>query len=50
MRQKKQARTIKINICENIKRVQYDYKFGDKFMINDKDVYKYNTPYHVPFD
>ena len=30
-------------IGKNSKRVDYDYKFGDKVMLNNKSAYKYET-------
>ena len=35
----------KDNTHENIKRVEYDYKFSDKVMLKHKAAYKYKTTY-----
>ena len=34
----------KDNIRENRKKVDHDYKVGDKLMLNDVAAYKYETP------
>ena len=39
----------KSNVYENNKRVNHDYKVGDKVIINNNDAYKYETPYKVLF-
>ena len=39
----------KDNIRENNKRVDHDYKVGDKVMINNHYVCKYETPYKGPY-
>ena len=39
----------KDNIRENNRRLDHDYKFGDKFVINSHSASKYETPYKSPF-
>ena len=48
--QRKRVQINKYNICENRKRVDHDYKFVDKFMLNDNSDFKYEIPYRGPFD
>ena len=50
IRQKYQAQIHKYNIQENSKRVENDYKFGDKFMLNNKSAFKYEAAYNRSFD
>ena len=38
----------KNNIRENNKRVDHNYKFGDKFILTHNDEYKYEMPYYGP--
>ena len=45
IRQKKQTQINKDNTRENKHRVDYDYKVGDKVMLTNHNVYKYETPY-----
>ena len=33
-----------------MKRFNYDYKIGDKFMMRNKAAYKYETLYKVPYE
>ena len=33
-----------------MKRFNYDYKIGDKFMMRNKAAYKYETLYRVPYE
>ena len=47
--QRNQNKINKDNICGNIKRVDHDYKVGDKVMLNNQTAYKYETPYKGPF-
>ena len=49
IRQKKQTQINKDGICKNIKQVDHDYKAGDKVMLNNHVVYKFERPYKVPF-
>ena len=49
IRQKNQTQINKENIHKNIKRVDHDYKVGDKFMLNNTTAYKYKTPFKGPF-
>ena len=39
----------KDNICKNNKRVDHDYKVGDKAMLTNNAAYKYETAYKGPF-
>ena len=39
----------KDNISEYNKRVDHDYKAGDKVVIGNHDTHKYETPYNVAF-
>ena len=39
----------KYNILKNGNRVDYQYKVGDKVILNNKSAYKYKTPYNGPF-
>ena len=45
IRQQNQTQINKDNIRENNKRVDHDYKFGDKVMLDNNAAYKYETPY-----
>ena len=45
IRQKNQTQINSDNTSENKHRVDYDYKFGDKVILNNHIVYKYDTPY-----
>ena len=47
--QQNKAQFNKYNTKTNSKRVDYDYSIGDKVMLNNKSVYKYETPYNCPF-
>ena len=49
IRHKNQAKINKDNIRENNKRVDYNYKVGDKVMINNHAAYKYEIPHKGPF-
>ena len=49
IRQKKQTQINRDNNQENKHKVEYDYKVGDKVMIANHTVYKYETPYKGPF-
>ena len=49
IRQTKQTQINKYHIRKNIKRVDHDYKVGDKFMLTNLTVKKYKTPYKGPF-
>ena len=44
-----QTQINKDNIRKNNKRVDHDYKVGDKVMLTNKSILKYETPYKVPF-
>ena len=44
IRQQNQMQINKDNIHKYIKRVDHDYKVGDKFMLNIYSLYKYETP------
>ena len=46
---KNQAQINKDNICENNKRVDYNYRVGDKVMINNHAAYKYEMSQKGPF-
>ena len=35
-------------IHENRERVDYEYKVGDKLIVNNEAAYKYDTPYNGP--
>ena len=48
--QQKQIQINKDSIRKNIKRVDHDYKVGDKVMLNNHAAYKYETPYKGPFE
>ena len=39
----------KDNTCKDNKRVDYDYKVGYKFMLDNHSAYKYEIPYNFPF-
>ena len=39
----------KDKIRKNNKRVDHDYKFGDKVILNNHAAYKYEKPYKDPF-
>ena len=45
----KQTQINKDNICGNNKRVDHNYKVGDKFMITNDSAYKYVTPHNGLF-
>ena len=45
LRQQKQTQIIRDNARENIHRVDYDYKAGDKVILNNHTAYKYEVPY-----
>ena len=47
--QQKQMHINKDSICKNIKKVDHNYKVGDKFIIVINDAYKYVMPYNRPF-
>ena len=49
IRQKNQTQTNKDNICQNNKRVDHDYKVGDKVVLTNNSAYKYETTYNGPF-
>ena len=49
IRQRKQRKIHKDNICKNNKRVDHAYKVGDNFIITNKYAYIYETPYNGPF-
>ena len=49
IRQWKQTKINKYNICKNRNRVYHDHKVGDKFMITNNSAYKYETPHNGPF-
>ena len=49
IRQIKQTKIIKDNICENRNRVDHGYDIRDKVMLNKHSAYKYETPYRCPF-
>ena len=49
IRHKNHAQINKDNIRENNKRVNYNYKVGDKVMINNHATYKYEMPHKGPF-
>ena len=49
IRQKKQVQFNKDNIRENKHIVDHGYEVGDNIMLNNHTVYKYETPYKVPF-
>ena len=49
IRQQNQAQINRDNIWKNKHRVEHDYKVGDNIMLNKHTVYKYETPYTVPF-
>ena len=40
----------KDNICKNSKRVDHDYKVGDKAMLTNNYAFKYETPYKGTFE
>ena len=42
--QQKQTQISKDNIRKNIKRVDHDYKVGDKVILNNNADFKYETP------
>ena len=48
--QRNQAQINKADICKNSKRVDRDYKVGDKVMLNNNYVFKYQTPYKGSFE
>ena len=50
LRQWKQAQINKDNILENSKRVDHDYKVGDKVMIANNAAFIYETLYNRPFE
>ena len=50
IRQRKQSMINKDNICENIKRVDYNYKVSDKIMPKNKSSYEYETPHTRQFN
>ena len=47
--QLKKTQTNKYDIQKNNKRVDHDYKVGDKVMLVNNDAHKYKTPYKGPF-
>ena len=47
--QKNQTQINKDNIRKNRKRVDHNYKVGDKVMLDNHATYKYETPYNGPF-
>ena len=47
--QRKQTSIDKDSICENIKRVDHDYKGRYKVMLSNHTAYKYETSYKGPF-
>ena len=47
--QRKQTQINKYNTRGNIKRVDHEYKVGDKVMLNNHAAYKHETPYKAPF-
>ena len=47
--QRKQTKINKYNIPQNSKRVDQNYKVGDKVMLTNNDAFKYETPYNTPF-
>ena len=47
--QRNQAQINKDNIRKNDKRVDHDYKFGDKYMSTNNATCKYETPYNRKF-
>ena len=49
IRQQKQTQINKDNICENRKKVEHNYKVGDKFILNNNAAHKFETPYKGPF-
>ena len=49
IRQRKQTQINKDNNRQNKNRVDYDYKVGDKVMLNSHTAYKYETLYKVLF-
>ena len=49
IRQQKQTQINRYNTRQNKHRVYYEYKFGDKVILNNHTAYKYETPYKVPF-
>ena len=49
IRHQKQTQINRDNAHENIHRVDYDYKVGDKVILNNHTAYKYETPYKIPF-
>ena len=49
IRQKKQTHIYKDNIHKNRNRFDHDYNVGDKVMLNNHAVYKYENPYKGPF-
>ena len=49
IRQQKQTQINKDNICENSKRIDHDYKVGDKVILNNYSTYKYEIPYNGKF-
>ena len=46
--QQKKTQINRYNTQENKHRVDYEYKVGDKFMLNKYTSYKYETTYKVP--
>ena len=36
--------------CKNSRRLDYNHKVGDKVMLNNKNAYRYETPYKGTFD
>ena len=49
IRQQKQTQINRDNIRENRYQIDYDYKVGDKVMLNIHAAYKYETPYNGKF-
>ena len=50
VRQKNQTQNNKDNIRENSKRVDHNYKVGDKVTLDNNSAFKYKTPYNRPFE
>ena len=48
VRQQNQMQINKNNIRKNRKRIDHNYKVGNKFMLTNNYAYKYETPYNVP--
>ena len=48
--QLKQAQINKCSISKNSKRVDHNYRVGDKFILDKNSAFKFETPYKGPFE